>query len=98
MAESDRIKWDEKFRRGEHEGQDAPAWLRELEEDFPTGGEALDVAAGAGRMALWMARRGLSVTAVDISPVGLALCREAASDEKVKIRTMVADLERDTLP
>lgn len=98
MAEEDRKKWDEKYARGEHVAGQAPGWLRELDPDLPEEGAALDVAAGAGRIAVWMARRGLAVTAVDISPVGLALAREAAREEGVRIGTAVCDLERDPLP
>lgn len=98
MAEEDRQKWDDVFRSGRHGPQDAPSWLQDLDSELPRAGAALDVAAGAGRMSLWMARRGLDVVAVDISPVGLALTREAGADEGVRIRTEVADLERDTLP
>jgi len=35
---------------------------------------------------------------VDISPVGLALAREAASDEGVRIRTHVTDLSNEPPP
>jgi SAM-dependent methyltransferase len=49
-------------------------------------------------MAVYLARRGLEMTAVDISPVGLALCREAARDEGLTIKTLVRDLEREGLP
>ncbi len=98
MAEEDRKKWDERYARGEHVAGQAPGWLRELDTELPNEGAALDVAAGAGRIAVWMARRGLAVTAVDISPVGLALARETARDEGVRIETAVSDLEREPLP
>ena len=97
MAQRDREKWDERYRAGDY-GQGDPTWMRELEDEIPTQGNALDVAAGAGRIAIWLARRGLSVTAVDISPVGLALAREAAGDEGVAIHTVAMDLEREVLP
>lgn len=98
MAEEDRKRWDERYARGEHVQGQAPGWLRDLDPELPSEGEALDLAAGAGRVAVWMARRGLSVTAVDISPVGLALAREAARDEGVRIATIVRDLEEEPLP
>ncbi len=97
MAHQDREKWDQRYRAGDY-GQGDPTWMRELADEIPSEGSALDVAAGAGRIAIWLARRGLSVTAVDISPVGLALAREAASDEGVTIKTVAMDLEREVLP
>jgi SAM-dependent methyltransferase len=98
MADEDRAKWDERYSLGEHVQGQAPSWLRELDAELPNEGAALDVAAGAGRIAVWLGRRGLAVTAVDISPVGLALAREIARDEGVRIETLVCDLERDELP
>ncbi|MEM9192733.1 MAG: class I SAM-dependent methyltransferase [Myxococcota bacterium] len=98
MADEDREKWDERYKSGSHARGQAPGWLRDLEEDLPVEGRALDVAAGTGRVAVWLGRRGLEVVAVDISPVGLALAREAAADEAVRIKTHVADLEKDPLP
>jgi SAM-dependent methyltransferase len=46
--------------------------------DLPPG-EALDMAAGEGRNALWLASRGWEVTAVDFSLVGLDKGRELQS-------------------
>ena len=97
MAESDRERWDARYRAGPFSAGD-PAWLLEFEEDLPSEGKALDIAAGAGRVAIWLARRGFEVSAIDISPVGLALAREAAADEGVQIATHVADLESESFP
>lgn len=98
MADADREKWDAKYARGEHAGADAPAWLDELADDLPAAGPALDIAAGDGRLAVWMARRGLDVTAVDVSSVGLALARERAEASGVAIGTLALDLEWYPLP
>ncbi len=75
-----------------------PAWLTHFAEDLPSCGKALDVAAGAGRLSVWLARQGFDVLAVDISPVGLALAREAAADEGLQVGTRALDLEREPLP
>lgn len=97
MADSDRDKWDARYRAGDYPQGD-PAWLKHFDEELPRAGAALDVASGPGKLAIWMARRGLDVLAIDISPVGLALAREAAADEGVKIATRAIDLEREALP
>jgi len=97
MAEADREKWDARYRAGGYKQGD-PQWLRELDGVLPESGKALDVAAGSGRISIFLARRGLAVTAIDISPVGLALAREAASDEGVQIETQQIDLEREPFP
>jgi 2-polyprenyl-3-methyl-5-hydroxy-6-metoxy-1,4-benzoquinol methylase len=98
MSEEDREKWDQRYASGEHVRSQAPGWLRDLDDELPAEGRALDVAAGTGRVSVWLARRGLDVTAIDVSPIGLALAREAAADEAVKIKTAVVDLEKDPLP
>ena len=98
MADEDRAKWDKKWSEQRDLPRSAPGWVAELDAELPRAGRGLDVAAGAGRMSLYLARRGLDVTAVDVSPVGLTLAREAARDEGVKIATAVRDLERQGLP
>jgi SAM-dependent methyltransferase len=47
---------------------------------------------------VWLARRGLDTTAVDVSAVGLALCDERARREGLGVRTMRRDLETLGLP
>jgi ubiquinone/menaquinone biosynthesis C-methylase UbiE len=54
-------------------------------------GRALDVAAGEGRMALWLASRGWSVTALDFSPVGLQRGRQRAQERGLQVDWQVAD-------
>ena len=97
MAEADREKWDARYRTGDYPAGD-PAWLEPFGDELPSTGKALDVAAGAGRTSVWLARRGFGVLAVDISPVGLALAREMAADEGVSIETRAMDLEREPFP
>jgi SAM-dependent methyltransferase len=98
MSEDDRSRWDRRWAEQRDLPRSVPSWVAELESELPRAGRGIDVAAGSGRMAVYLARRGLEVTAVDISPVGLALCREAARDEGLTLKTMVRDLERDGLP
>jgi SAM-dependent methyltransferase len=57
-----------------------------------TPGLALDVAAGEGRNAIWLAARGWDVTAVDFSLVAIAKAEERARAEGVILRTVVADV------
>ncbi|MFL6100177.1 MAG: class I SAM-dependent methyltransferase [Actinomycetales bacterium] len=55
-------------------------------------GRALDVAAGRGRHALWLAAQGWQVTAVDWSHVGLDLGRAHQPPEAVPIEWVTADV------
>jgi SAM-dependent methyltransferase len=62
---------------------------------FPAAGRALDVACGRGGVAVWLAGRGLSVDAVDVSPVGLAAGARLAAAHGVgdRIRWIEHDLD-----
>lgn len=73
---------------------DPAAWVVENEVLLPRAGRALDVASGAGRHALWLAARGLQVTALDRDPARIAALRDLGIDARV------ADLEAPgaTLP
>jgi SAM-dependent methyltransferase len=55
-------------------------------------GKALDLACGSGRHALWLARQGWRVTAVDGSAVAIAILRNAIGS--LPIEVLIADLEK----
>ncbi|MEY3019992.1 MAG: hypothetical protein RLZZ272_976, partial [Actinomycetota bacterium] len=55
-------------------------------------GRAIDLAAGEGRNAVWLAERGWDVEAVDFSPVGLDKARAMAAERGVALTTTVADV------
>jgi hypothetical protein len=96
--------WDEVFRRMEAPeiGPDnsfaaycVDRLLREgrLKQDDP----ALVLAMGDGRNALYLAERGLRVTGVDISSVGLDKARASAAEKGLEIEAIQADLFRHDL-
>jgi len=57
-------------------------------------GDALDVGAGEGADAVWLASRGWQVTALDVSPVALAKVVQHAAESGVadRVRTIEHDL------
>lgn len=55
-------------------------------------GRALDLGAGEGRNALWLASLGWQVTAVDFSSVGIARLRDMAIERSLAVDAVVADL------
>lgn len=63
-------------------------------------GKALDLAAGEGRNAVWLAQQGWTVDAVDFSSVGLEKARALARARQVENRlaVTVADLREFTPP
>lgn len=56
------------------------------------GGTALDLGAGEGRNAIWLAQRGWTTTAVDFSDVALAKAQDRAAAQGVQIDTVAADV------
>jgi cyclopropane fatty-acyl-phospholipid synthase-like methyltransferase len=54
-------------------------------------GEVLDVGCGYGDNAVYLAKRGFSVTGVDISPTALVTAGQRAADAGVAVRFTVAD-------
>ena len=69
-------------------------WVEQLTEDLPTG-NALDIAAGEGRNALWLAARGWNVTAVDFSTVALQRARAFAKEQLGANAGALVTLEAD---
>lgn len=95
MSEADREKWDARYGADSHEVGAAPAWLDGHDSVLPRAGRALDVASGSGRIALWAAARGLDVTALDISSLGLAKMHGVAGSRGLSVDTVERDLEID---
>jgi tellurite methyltransferase len=58
-------------------------------------GRALDIAMGAGRNAIYLARMGFEVDGVDISAGAIRTALRQAGEQGVKIRAEVADLEKN---
>ena len=57
-------------------------------------GPVVDLGAGGGRAAVWLALRGYDVTAVDRLPDALELCRRLAADAGTRVTTLRRDLTR----
>lgn len=84
--------WDERHAsRNPIESADADPTLVE-EVAAMTPGTALDLGAGDGRNAVWLAERGWRVTAVDFSAVALDHGRALAATAGVEVEWRLADL------
>jgi len=83
--------WDQHYADPTYVDSGADPLLIQAAEMLPPG-RALDLACGPGRHALYLARLGWRVTAVDASPVAIALLRAQASG--LPLEACLADLER----
>jgi SAM-dependent methyltransferase len=97
ISDNEREHWNQKYR-------EAPgSWLipdpflaRAFSEYilplFPHAGSALDLAGGAGRHAIWLAKKGWKVTLIDISETGVEQARQNARTLASHIHFVVDDL------
>jgi SAM-dependent methyltransferase len=85
--------WDDRYSSAEYVyGTEPSDFLAERYAELPPGGEILCLADGEGRNGVFLASRGMRVTAVDSSAVGLAKAERLAADRGVALTTAVADL------
>lgn len=97
MSEEDRQRWNGRYR--EPSGTRGPSrFLLSLAERLPREGRALEVAGGTGQDAVWLARRGLDVTLLEVSDVALKRAAEAAREARVSLRLERWDAETQPLP
>ncbi|WP_299267306.1 methyltransferase domain-containing protein [uncultured Psychrosphaera sp.] len=85
--------WDQRYNNEEFAyGTEPNDFLKSEFAQIPKGGKVLCLAEGEGRNAVFLAKQGYDVTAVDQSPVGLVKATKFAAQNGVKISTIVADL------
>lgn len=70
----------------------AIVWRR-LEQAFEPGEHVLELGCGTGEDAVWLARRGISVTATDASPAMLEITRRKAEETDVTDRVTIRPLD-----
>ena len=88
----DRFKWNEKYQTENYPSE--PAAIVKQYFKLAAGKNALDIAAGNGRNALFLARQGFVVDAVDISDTGLA----QFAGKHPAIRPVCVDLDDFDIP
>jgi SAM-dependent methyltransferase len=96
---SERTRWEARYAARTDAPADAPSSLltghRHL---LPPAGRALDLACGEGRNALWLARQGFVVDAIDFAFAALSRLGAAARRERLAVHPFQADLEHLSLP
>jgi tellurite methyltransferase len=95
--DGDRERWNDRWRQRAGE-LDAPSpFLVRNAALIPERGRALDLAGGAGRNAIWLARRGLEVTLADVSDIALERAERRAHDTNLasRMRFVRVDLDHE---
>ncbi|MPY33799.1 class I SAM-dependent methyltransferase [Streptomyces adustus] len=93
-----RAEWDNRYsdRQQLWSGRPNGALVAEVAGLAP--GRVLDVGCGEGADAVWLARNGWDVTALEVSGVALARAEGHARDAGVTVRWIHAELSRSALP
>ncbi|MEU5155723.1 methyltransferase domain-containing protein [Glycomyces sp. NPDC021274] len=84
--------WDERYRSREQLFSGEPNGVLVAEAADLSPGRALDVGCGEGADAIWLARRGWQVTAVDLSAVALERAAAAGADVSDRVTWTCGDL------
>jgi tellurite methyltransferase len=88
--------WEKRYQSRERPAEDfnlTPAGLLVETAEKLDPANALDLACGTGRNALWLAERGWKVTAVDGSRAAIRALLDRASERRLNIDAQVIDLE-----
>ncbi len=86
--------WDQRYAGDQLAYGDTPNdFLRRMAERLPKSGRALDIGAGEGRNALFLASLGLDVLAVDQSEVGMRKAQRLADARNLTLRAQAVNLQ-----
>lgn len=86
-----REKWDARYRDTHRSADSIAEVLTNNHHLLPTEGRALDLAAGLGGNALYLAQTGLEVYAWDISPVAIDRLNTRAQQQDLTVHAQVRD-------
>lgn len=91
----DADSWDERYRERELVWSAGPNAFVAAELAEHPRGRVLDLAAGEGRNALWLAEQGFDVEAVEFSPIAIEKGRQLAAHRQVDVTFTQADLTEE---
>lgn len=93
-----RDKWNARYSGRVPEAHNVSQVLRDYAHLLPADGIGLDFACGLGSDALFLAERGLSVVAWDISDVAISILASEAKQRDLDVDATVLDLENSPWP
>src|SRR5699024_899814 len=89
--------WHKRFQTENYVyGKEPNAFLAEFQRKMNVSGEALAIAEGEGRNAVYLAESGMNVTTWDFAPSGLEKTKKLADEKGVTISTELIDLNEAT--
>jgi tellurite methyltransferase len=96
-SRNEREHWNQKYRESSGSwGEPDPfleyAFSGYIRPMFSTPGCALDLAGGAGRHTIWLAKQGWEVTLIDIAETGVEQARQKAGSLSTRVHFVVDDL------
>ncbi|PPK97334.1 methyltransferase family protein [Kineococcus xinjiangensis] len=91
-------EWDERYSTSERTWSGEPNGALVAETGGLAPGRALDVGCGEGADAVWLARHGWRVTALDVSAVALQRAQRQAEEAGVRVTWVHAGLVEADLP
>jgi SAM-dependent methyltransferase len=96
VAERERSYWNQRYGEPDAVGREPDEFLVRAYADFlrpafPASGDALDLAGGAGRHALFLAEKGWRVTLADISEVALERALAQARELRLPLDVLSGD-------
>lgn len=92
---SEITRWEERYRTGDtpwDTGMPSSELQRVVSEEGIRPCRALELGCGTGTNAVWLAKQGFEVTAVDLSPLAISNARERAASDGAKIDFVCADV------
>lgn len=85
--------WNDRFKNENYVyGTNPNVFLADIHKKLNLSGEALAIAEGEGRNAVYLAQQGMNVTAWDYAQSGLAKTEKLAKDRNVTVQTKLVDL------
>ena len=91
--------WDQRYEGEDYVfGQEPNVWMAANADLLKPGMTALLPGDGEGRNGVWLAERGLNVTTVDASSVGVEKARSLAAARGVELNIKIADLREWDAP
>jgi SAM-dependent methyltransferase len=91
--------WDERYATPDYVfGTEPNVWLAANQSLLKPGMKALVPGDGEGRNGVWLAARGLAVTSIDASPIGIGKAEQLAAAQGVVVDFVCADLRDWPVP